>query len=164
MKKFALATLVFFITFSFSFLFVNFLTKKVYEQTIGLQIREAAQSKKLTFETEQQTRIKNFLEKDQSFVSARSNYSGIEGRRKFFSEVVIDMKNLAKDSDLPLEIRVAYQDNIDAWSDYSRHLENSENHSFADDDKECKRINERLNITFKKLLDTAKQFDVNFKP
>lgn len=115
------------------------------------------------FETVEQREIRKFLETDRS--SVRKNHGGKGEREKL---IVEDMKNLSKNSSIPMEIKVAYQENIAAWNNLSKHLadKHSEMHNDNGDDYsgiECERLYREINFTYKKVLEAAKNYGVDYR-
>ena len=114
-----------------------------------------------TSETVEQREIRKFLETDRSFANKEYRAEDEIERKKF---IVKDMKELLKTSSVPAEIRIAYEENIDAWDNQLKHLKyaKTRNYELAPD-TESDLLYREINFTYEKLLKTAKKYGVDYR-
>lgn len=158
MKKHIFAIFTYFATFFLSFFLVSFLTGKPQTKaTYCFSGRSVSNPAKTTFETEQQTGIRNLLTRDQKF---GLEYYAAEETAESAENLVANMKNLLDSSQLPVTVRKSYIAHIGAWENYAKHLKRSKNHDFAD--KDCIALNRDISETYNTLLLAAENYGVEF--
>lgn len=110
-----------------------------------------------TYETVDQREIRKFLESDKKFGFA---YYARAEQPESAIELVKNMRELGKTSELPPQIRKAYAAHLEAWNNYAEHV-NSPAHS-SESDRLCPQLDAEISETYEELLDTAKDFGVAF--
>lgn len=110
-----------------------------------------------TFETVDQREIKKLLENDRKF---GFEYYARAEQPEAATELVENMREISKTTELPPQIRKAYANHLEAWNNYAEHV-NSRAH-LTESDRLCPKLDAEITKTYDELLDTAKDFGVAF--
>jgi hypothetical protein len=156
MKKHLFAIFTYSATFFISFFLVSFLTERPQTKATSCFPNRTVIRSVTTLETEQKSEIRNLLKRDQEF---GLDYFVTNEQAKDTENLVKNMQSLDNPK-LPVEVRKAYKDHIEAWSIYAKHLRKSENHDGSD--RDCKIHNRGINETYNTLLLAAENYGVDF--
>ena len=85
---------------------------------------------------------------------------GAGGNGEAATELVENMREISKTSELPPQMQKAYAKHLEAWNNYAEHV-NSRAH-LTESDRLCPELDLEINKTYDELLDTAKDFGVTF--
>lgn len=154
MKKHLFAIFTYFVTFFISFFIVSLLTER--PQTKACFPTKNAMRPAHSFETEQQTKIRNLLTRDQKY--GMEYFAGPESAEET-ENLVRRMKSL-DDPNLPRTVRKAYKTHTEAWNNYAIHLK--KHGKYVDSDKDCINLNRDINETYNTLLLAAEDYGVDF--
>jgi len=110
-----------------------------------------------TYETVDQREIRKLLENDRTF--GFEYYERAE-QPEAATELVENMSELNKNSQLPPQIRKAYAKHLEAWNNLAEHVD-SQAH-LTGSDRFCPQLDAEISRTYDELLDTAKDFGVAF--
>ena len=159
MKKHLFAIFVYSATFLTSVFLVGLLTpEKIFTPTSCFSSHSRHSNKLPIVETGQQAEIRNLLRLDQKY--GNRYFSGAE-KAADTDRLVSRMRSLDTSS-VPAAVREAYENHTEAWNDYAEHLNSSKDHTGSE--RECVRLNGRINATYDEVLNSARKYGVYFKP
>lgn len=157
MNKHIFGISAYFLTFFVSILLVAVFGVKKECTTAATYTLTTTAPLSRTYETVDQREVKKLLENDRIF---GFEYYGSSEQPEAATELVENMRELNKNSQLPPQIRKAYAMHLEAWNNYAEHV-NSRAH-LTESDRLCPRLDAEISRTYDELLDTAKDFGVTF--
>jgi hypothetical protein len=156
MKKHLFAIFTYFVTFFISFFIVSLLTEKPQIKATSCFPTKNTMRPTYSFETEQETRIRNLLTRDQEF--GMDYFAGAQKAED--TKILVGNMRSLNTSDLPAPVQKAYQAHIEAWNAFAFHLKKSGSHNSSD--RDCKVLNRGINETYNTLLLAANDHGVDF--